>query len=71
MEALGSGEGVGVEAAPGLSSSKTLKIPPLEALEKVKKSDFSPYQTDVQPSYFSFPTKDHWQEFRKRGGMFR
>jgi methionyl-tRNA formyltransferase len=42
----------------------------LEALEKVSRNDFTPHPTDTQPSYFSFPTKEHWLEFRKRNGRF-
>ena len=42
----------------------------LEALAKVAGHDFTPYPADTQPSYFSFPTKEHWLEFRERKGRF-
>jgi methionyl-tRNA formyltransferase len=40
------------------------------ALEKIAKSDISPLTNDFKPSYYSFPTKKHWTEFRKMGGRF-
>ena len=39
-----------------------------EALEKVARGDFSSCAEDVQPSYYSFPTEDHWRDFRARSG---
>lgn len=39
----------------------------LKALEKVEKRDFSTVG-DNRPSYYSFPTKEQWQEFRAKGG---
>lgn len=42
----------------------------LAAVEKAKRSDFSSASSDSSSSYFSFPTKEHWQDFRKRGGRF-
>lgn len=40
----------------------------LEALDRVRADDFTPRGAGVKPSYFSFPTKLHWKEFRERGG---
>lgn len=42
----------------------------LEALERVRAGDFTPYANMIKPSYFSFPEKEHWRQFRKRGGKF-
>ena len=42
----------------------------LDTLEKVRNNDFSPLENDFSPSYFSFPTSEHWGEFRSRGGRF-
>ena len=39
----------------------------LEALDKVRKRDFSTVGEN-RPSYYSWPTKEQWQEFRKKGG---
>lgn len=41
----------------------------LEALERLKSNDYPTYPYHL-PSYFSFPTKVHWKEFRLRGGKF-
>jgi len=41
----------------------------LEALEKVRTGDLNPCSQN-KPSYFSFPTSEHWHEFRMRGGKF-
>lgn len=42
----------------------------LESIEKIKRGDFTPFAQNNPPSYFSFPTKEHWQEFRDKGGRF-
>jgi methionyl-tRNA formyltransferase len=43
----------------------------LEALDKIRRRDFSPVTLDgLTPSYFSFPTREHWRQFRARGGRF-
>ena len=42
----------------------------LAALEKIRNCDLSPIGTRREPSYFSFPTPDHWNQFRDRGGRF-
>lgn len=42
----------------------------IEALEKIKNNDFSSCEEKTTPSYFSFPTKEHWIEFRAKGGKF-
>ena len=42
----------------------------IEALEKVKKNDFVPVSNGNNASYFSFPTKDHCKDFRRRNGRF-
>lgn len=43
----------------------------LEALDRVRRNDFYPHDVNgAVPSYYSFPTREHWQEFRQRGGRF-
>lgn len=43
----------------------------LEALDKVRHDDFTPHIIrNGSPSYNSFPTPQHWREFRNRGGRF-
>jgi methionyl-tRNA formyltransferase len=42
----------------------------LAALEKVRREDFTPYVNNRKASYFSFPEKEHWRQFRERGGKF-
>lgn len=42
----------------------------LRAIEKVRQNDFSPSTENRKGCYFSFPTKEHWREFRARGGRF-
>lgn len=42
----------------------------LEALEKVRNGDFQECETNSDESYYSFPTKEHWLEFRERNGRF-
>ena len=42
----------------------------LDALEKVRRNDFKPCVEGTSPTYFSFPTKEHWRIFRERGGKF-
>ena len=42
----------------------------LLALEKISESDLSPVTNKYVSSYYSFPTKEHWLEFRTRGGRF-
>ena len=42
----------------------------LHAIEKIKNNDLTPCSGGGGPSYFSFPNKEHWDEFRKRGGRF-
>jgi methionyl-tRNA formyltransferase len=39
----------------------------LEALDKVRKKDFSTVGEN-RPSYYSWPTEEQWKEFRERGG---
>jgi methionyl-tRNA formyltransferase len=40
----------------------------LESLDKVRQGDFTPVHSGAQPSYFSWPTPQEWQQFRQRGG---
>ena len=40
----------------------------LKALDKVKNKDFTSCCGSNESSYFSFPRKEHWVDFRKRGG---
>ena len=43
----------------------------LEALDKIRKNDFSKcYVDNMEKSYYSFPTKEHWVQFRERNGRF-
>ncbi|MBN1558534.1 MAG: hypothetical protein JW951_10370 [Lentisphaerae bacterium] len=42
----------------------------LEALDRVRNNDWRDRSADVTPSYYSFPTRAHWKEFRARGGRF-
>jgi methionyl-tRNA formyltransferase len=42
----------------------------LRAIDKIRNNDFSPDPGAYEPSYFSFPSAEHWKEFRKRGGRF-
>ena len=43
----------------------------LESLEKIRKNDLQGCDVkDFKKSYFSFPTKQHWKQFRKRNGRF-
>ncbi len=39
-----------------------------EALEKIVKNEMVPVENDYSPSYYSFPTKSHWKDFRKNAG---
>ncbi len=40
-----------------------------EALEKIRRHDFSPV-ANYPASYYSFPTEEDWKNFRKKGGKF-
>ncbi|MGE0633788.1 MAG: formyltransferase family protein [Pseudobdellovibrionaceae bacterium] len=40
------------------------------AIEKIRKNDFSPVKNNYKSSYYGFPTKEQWREFRRRGGRF-
>jgi methionyl-tRNA formyltransferase len=40
----------------------------IQALKKLEQGDFSEITNLSKHSYFSFPTKEQWQEFRCRGG---
>ncbi len=40
----------------------------LEALEKVRRGDFSAVHSGEKPSYFSWPTPQEWRQFRQRSG---
>lgn len=42
----------------------------LEALDKIRKSDYSPVENGYEREYYSFPTREHWREFRERGGRY-
>jgi len=42
----------------------------LEALEKVRNGNLKPVENGKPQSYFSFPTTEHWKQFRSRGGRF-
>jgi methionyl-tRNA formyltransferase len=42
----------------------------LQALEKVRNGDLNPVKNQYQSSYYSFPTRENWRDFRRRGGRF-
>lgn len=42
----------------------------LEALDKIRTNKMEPYKTAATPSYYSFPTKAHWSDFRRHQGKF-
>lgn len=43
----------------------------IESLDKIRMNDFSASDTsDFKKSYYSFPQKKHWIEFRERNGRF-
>jgi methionyl-tRNA formyltransferase len=42
----------------------------LDALGKVARGDFTPVDPGRKRSYFSFPDRTQWQEFRAAGGRF-
>lgn len=42
----------------------------LEALDKIRDNDFSVINNGYSREYYSFPTKEHWKEFRRRGGIY-
>jgi len=42
----------------------------LGALKRIKNNDYVPKNTLYSPSYFSFPKKVHWKEFRNRNKRF-
>lgn len=42
----------------------------LEALDKIRRNDFSEVKNEYEREYYSFPTKEHWKEFRERGGKY-
>jgi methionyl-tRNA formyltransferase len=42
----------------------------IEALDKIRSGDWSSQDEGRIPSYYSFPRKEHWKQFRERGGRF-
>jgi methionyl-tRNA formyltransferase len=48
------------------ASSKTL----IEALDKIRRNDLTSISINNNESYFSFPTSEHWKQFRKLKGKF-
>ncbi|MCX7745199.1 MAG: formyltransferase family protein [Flavobacteriales bacterium] len=42
----------------------------LQALDKIRKKDFTPVINNLSPSYYSFPTPHDWEKFRKAGKRF-
>ena len=42
----------------------------LEALGKVQSGRLTSVSAGAERSYYSFPTREHWNAFRKRGGRF-
>ena len=42
----------------------------LDALRRIARDDMEPLQNSYNLSYFSFPTADHWQQFRHRKRRF-
>jgi len=42
----------------------------IESLNKIEKNNFTEIVNDYKSSYYSFPQKKHWQEFRQKRGRF-
>lgn len=42
----------------------------IEALDRIRHDDWSSRDEGRAASYFSFPTTEHWQQFREKGGRF-
>ena len=42
----------------------------IEALKKISENDYSSIDNGYEREYYSFPSKEQWQEFRKRGGKY-
>lgn len=42
----------------------------LEALEKIRMNDFSLINNGYTSEYYSFPTKEHWRQFREHNGRY-
>jgi len=40
----------------------------LEALDRVRNNEFNPRGETTDGHYYSFPTREHWRQFRERGG---
>ncbi|HEX8020635.1 formyltransferase family protein [Mucilaginibacter sp.] len=45
-------------------------IATIEALNMLNKNIYNQKQPSYNPSYFSFPTKEHWEMFRQTGKVF-
>jgi len=41
-----------------------------DALDKIRSANYASPEEQFSPSYFSFPTKSHWVQFRKMNGRF-
>jgi len=42
----------------------------LEALDKIRKDDYTPVINGYEKEYYSFPTDAQWKEFRSHGGRY-
>lgn len=42
----------------------------IEAVEKIRRSDYTPVNNGYRQEYYSFPTAEHWKEFRQRNGRY-
>lgn len=42
----------------------------LDALDKVRMRDYMPVVNGFAREYYTFPQKEHWKEFRMRGGKY-
>lgn len=42
----------------------------MDALSKIRRGDYTPVDNGFIREYYSFPTKEHWKEFRRRGGRY-
>lgn len=42
----------------------------IEALKKIRENDYSSIDNGYEREYYSFPSKEQWQELRKRGGKY-
>lgn len=42
----------------------------LQAIKRIQNNDITILENNYKPSYYSFPKKEHWKQFRQRGIKF-